>query len=363
MNAVHLIITGGIGGIETLTKEISENSHQNNIFYFLFDGGVIAEQVAENHMVHIAHGSHTNFFGEAKKFTKFCKEQQADVILAHSGAPIIRFLCTYAKSAMKTPKFILYWHSNASIWFCSKSKIKNLLSKSIEKAALKKCDYAVAISESVKQSFVKLLGHEEKIKVVYNGMDTGKFSPAPRPKSNRFEIIYVGRVFPAKGVHLLIKALAFLPGTCNIHLNIVGKYAESYGNKLKASIEENNLQDKVSLCGAQTNVNIWLQKSNLFVHPAIINEGFGITLAEAMACGVPCVAFDEGAMREIIEDGKNGFIAEEQTAQALAIQIERMYTLWQQDNEAYETMCSYAHCSSQKFSIENTVKQLESLYQ
>lgn len=363
MNVVHLIITGGIGGIETLTREISENSHQNNIFYFLFDGGVIAEQVAENHMVHIAHGSHTDFYGEAKKFTKFCKEQKADVILAHSGAPIIRFLCTYAKSVMKTPKFILYWHSNASIWFCSKSKIKNLLSKSIEKAALKKCDYAVAISESVKQSFVKLLGNEEKIKVVYNGMDTNKFTPAPLPKSNIFEIIYVGRVFRAKGVHLLVEALAHLPETSSIHLNIVGKYAEKYGNMLKASIEENNLQEKISLCGAQTNVNTWLQKSNLFVHPAIINEGFGITLAEAMACGVPCVAFDEGAMREIIEDGKNGFIAEEQTAASLAKQMEKIYTLWQQEPQTYEKMCRYAHQSAQKFSIENTVKKLESLYQ
>lgn len=363
MNVVHLMISGGIGGIEVLTKEISGLSEQNNIFYFLFGGGVIADKISESNPVFIADGNHINFVGEAVKFTKFCQENNADVIIAHNGAPIIRFIGAFAKKQIKNIKFLLYWHSNASIWFNYKSKIKNTVEKKIEKFAFQRCDNAVAISESVKNSFIDVLKlNENKIKVVYNGINLDKFSFREKQYSELFNITYVGRVFYQKGVHVLINAISYLPENCKIKLNVIGKYETDYGNQLKEIISQKHLENKVSLCGPQTNVDEWLASANLFVHPAVINEGFGITLAEAMACGIPCIAFDEGAMREIINNGKNGYIVENQTPEDMAKAIEKVYNLWQSNRDEYKEMCAYAHNSAQKFSIENTVAQLESLY-
>lgn len=363
MNVVHLMISGGIGGIEVLTKEISKISKNNNIFYFLFDGGVIADKISESNPVFIADGSHVNFIGEAVKFTKFCKENNADVIIAHNGSPIIRYICIYTKEHIKNIKFLMYWHSNASFRFIYNSGIKNTVEKLLEKLAFKKCDYAVAISESVKKSFMDALNFDEnKIKVVYNGINLDKFSFKKKTYNELFNITYVGRVFYQKGVHVLINAISCLPENCKIKLNVIGKYETDYGNQLKEIISQKHLENKVSLCGPQTNVDEWLASANLFVHPAVINEGFGITLAEAMACGIPCIAFDEGAMREIINNGKNGYIVENQTPEDMAKAIEKVYNLWQNNREKYEEICMYAHNSVQKFSIENTVAQLESLY-
>lgn len=363
MNVVHLMISGGIGGIEVLTKEISKISVHRNIFYFLFDGGVIADEIAESNPVHIANGSHIHFIGEAIKFTKFCKENHADVIIAHNAAPIIRFIGAYAKTHIKNVKFLLYWHGCA-IDFSYRKKIKNIVQTNIEKYAFHSCDTAIAISMAVQKSVIDTYDFQKnKIAVIYNGIDTKKFTVNENKTKNTFNIIFVGRVFYSKGVHLLVKAISYLPKDYNIHLNIVGKYEEKYGSLLNDITDKDKTNDKISLCGPQTNVDEWLAGSNLFVHPAIWQEGFGITLAEAMACGVPCIAFDKGAMRELIEDGKNGYIVENQTPEDLAKAIEKVYNLWQNNSEAYNAMCSYAHESVQKFSIENTVKQLESLYE
>ena len=91
-------------------------------------------------------------------------------------------------------------------------------------------------------------------------------------------------------------------------------------------------------------------------------EGFGLTLVEALACGVPCAAFDEGAMREIITDGKNGFISKKMTAEGLAKAIEKVYLLWKNDYGSYIEMCKYSNISAKRFELRNTLKNLESLY-
>ncbi len=367
MNIVHLQLSGGFGGIAVLTNEISKISEHNNIFYFLFEGGCVADDMAKHSPVHIENGSHGDFLGEAIKFTKFCKENNADVIISHTGAPIVRFIGAFAKTMLgKKVKFLLYWHSNAQN-FSYKNKIKNLFQLFIEKTAFKKCTCAVAISKSVKESFADKFGFDRnKIRVVYNGIDIDRFSFSPCRNREVFNIIYVGRVFYQKGVHLLVKAMACIPEDYNVHLNIVGAAVESgaddYIRRVNGIIEKHALQNRVTLCGEQNNVDEWLAKSSLFVHPAILHEGFGLTLAEAMARGVPCVSFNKGAMPEIIEHGKNGFIAEEETPECLAEYIKKAYSLWRENESEYMKMCAAARETAVKFSVENTKNQLESLY-
>lgn len=75
MNIVHLQLSGGIGGISVLTRDLAGISDHNNIFYFLFEGGVIADDMAKNgSLVHVEDGKHFAFLSEAKKFTAFCKK-------------------------------------------------------------------------------------------------------------------------------------------------------------------------------------------------------------------------------------------------------------------------------------------------
>jgi len=362
MNIVHLQLSGGIGGISVLTRDLAKISENNNIFYFLFEGGVIADDMKKNgSLVHIEDGRHFDFIGEAGKFTKFCKTNNADVIIAHTGSPICRFLGLYAKKHMKNTKFLVYFHSNAFLGGYN-NKLKKLLDDKIEKAAFKSCNYAVAISSSVKNSFIEKYNFSpDKIKVVYNGVDTEKFSPNFSKPADNFAISYVGRVLAFKGIHILVKALALLPYN-DIRVQIIGRAYDDYDKDLISLAAEKGVADRVLLCGAQTNVEQWLQSSQLFVHPTMAEEGFGLTLVEALSCGVPCVAFNEGAMREIIIDGKNGFIADDLSIQGLADAIEKVYLLWKNNYEAYINMCRYSRESAKRFELKNTLNQLEELY-
>lgn len=360
MNIIHLLISGGVGGIETLTKDIANNSSQNNIFYFLFDGGETATQIAKNHTIRIANGSHKRYLKNAKDFVKFCKDNNADVIICHNGSPILRFILGYAKSKLKC-KALLYLHANAND-FRYKSKFKTFFMGFFQKYAFKKCDYAIAISQTVKDSFVNVFNHDpKKIKVVYNGTLLERFYHQ-KSKNENLELIYVGRLVEVKGAHILIKALSKIKNQ-NIHLNILGSpEKQEYADYLKKLIRENNLDSNVNLCGSKPNVEDYLSKADLYVHSAIWDEGFGITVIEALASGVPCVAFNKGALSEIITPSYNGFLVDELSISALAKGIENFYELWESDPVKISELSANALESSKQFSIQNTVEQLERLY-
>ena len=71
---------------------------------------------------------------------------------------------------------------------------------------------------------------------------------------------------------------------------------------------ELGVQDKISFEGKSNRVRDYLYAADVFVHPARCPEGFGITLVEAMATGLPCIAFEKGAIPELITSGREGFL-------------------------------------------------------
>ena len=64
-----------------------------------------------------------------------------------------------------------------------------------------------------------------------------------------------------------------------------------------------------------------MSNADIFIHPAIWEEGFGITIIEAMARGKLCIASKRGAIPEIISDGVNGLLVESANAKQLAEKI------------------------------------------
>lgn len=362
MNIVHLNLSGGIGGIETLIRDIANISHHNNIFYFLFDGGVIAEEIEKSgNIVQYEKDKNLSFRASAKKFLKFCREQKADVIICHTGAPIIRYILSYTKKHYKNAKYLLYLHSNASFNIYP-NKLKEIFNRYLIKNAHKHCDKAVAISQSVKDSFVKLYGfNPDKVEVVYNGINYDKFySERLNETDDKLNIIYVGRIFSAKGIHVLINALNLCENKENMRLTIVGPDNNEYADKMKEKVNTLGLKDIITFTGAKTNIAEILAKNDLFIHPALCDEGFGITLIEAMAGYLPCIAFNKGAMPEIIDDGKNGFLVDTADKEHLAAAIEKAYSLY--GKEEYKTLRLNAHKKAETFRIENVVENLENLY-
>ena len=175
MNIVHLQLSGGIGGISILTRDIAKYSNHNNIFYFLFEGGCVADETAQlGNTVEVRELKGKSFRYCAKEFLNFCKKQNADVIICHTGSPITRYILSYCKKHYKA-KCILYLHSNANSSIYP-NKIKQIINRYLIKKAHRTSDYTVAISQTVKDSFIKIYGFDaNKTKVVYNGIEQNRF--------------------------------------------------------------------------------------------------------------------------------------------------------------------------------------------
>jgi len=87
----------------------------------------------------------------------------------------------------------------------------------------------------------------------------------------------------------------------------------------------------------------WYQFASCFLMPILWEEPFGLVMIEAMACGTPVIAFDKGAVSEIVKDGKTGFVVrtqEEMVEAVTKVGSLNFYTCrkWVEDNFASATM-------------------------
>jgi glycosyltransferase involved in cell wall biosynthesis len=127
-------------------------------------------------------------------------------------------------------------------------------------------------------------------------------------------ILYLGQLYAPKGVHYLLEAIGLIAKEFpNIKLYIVGdpildEYM-GYKEKLVHIVQRYKLTNTVVFTGWRTDALEILSLMDILVHPSL-KEGFGRAVLEAMALGKPVVASKVGGLREIIEDGENGFLVE-----------------------------------------------------
>jgi glycosyltransferase involved in cell wall biosynthesis len=145
------------------------------------------------------------------------------------------------------------------------------------------------------------------------------------PSSDTVDIIFAGRLIKAKGVDTLLQALAYLKtNQFRASLSIVGDGPE------KADLEDQcqrlGIQDAVRFHGRiedDTEVISMMKSAKVFVYPASPEGGWSISIIEANACGLPAVSFRSGPLgdNEVVVDGYNGLLAEQQLADALGAKI------------------------------------------
>ena len=130
---------------------------------------------------------------------------------------------------------------------------------------------------------------------------------------------YTGRLLRGKGLETLIDAFARLASEgAPVHLLIVGSgagQALSVEDRIKAQVSERGLDGRVTLTGRVDNVEDYLRACDVFAFPSVF-EALGLSLIEAAACGLACVASRTGGIVDVVEDGVSGLLFEpENTAQ------------------------------------------------
>lgn len=115
------------------------------------------------------------------------------------------------------------------------------------------------------------------------------------------DLMWVGRVMPGKGLETSIKLAKVLKK--RIHL--FGIFKEEYSKWLQIEkLDSKNIKFDTK----RQELIAHYQSSKLLLFPTLLEESFGLVMIEALACGTPVVAFAKGAVPEVTEDGKTGFI-------------------------------------------------------
>lgn len=155
------------------------------------------------------------------------------------------------------------------------------------------------------------------VATVYNGLDFSRFEPATKPGD---KLVWLGRFCREKGTSEAIKAARLAKSK----LLLAGKidsqkreYLHYYETEVAPHIDGRNVA-YVGEVNDSEKVRLF-RKARAFLAPVMWNEPFGLTVIEAMAMGVPAIAFDRGPMRELIVDGKTGFVVANVRQMAAAV--------------------------------------------
>lgn len=154
--------------------------------------------------------------------------------------------------------------------------------------------------------------------VIHHGVDTTRFHPFTKTQDlwtkaalktslgldpRQRYIGCFGRIRPLKGTDIFVDACVSLltqhPQWSALIVGRITRQNQSYAQKIQQKIAEHNLSHRILFVDESTDIVSYYQCLDLFVAPQRY-EGFGLTPLEAMACGVPVVATDVGAYRELV---------------------------------------------------------------
>ena len=346
---LNILVTGNPGGIERLCLDVARFSEEDNHFYFLWGGGVIADSICNyTKNVVIRHFSYRRIIQEYISLRNYIDRNAIEIILVQAPSPAVLMYLDLLRLSRRNIRICTYIHSDPIDIFTS--DIKRLQFKLFTKHI----DGCIAVSEYVAMETRRMF-KIDNIKVIYNGTDIEKFGKSENSLQNDcVRLIYVGRLIKEKGIDLLIRVLANIDtkytltivgdGPCRIELEKLSKLL--------------GLADKIAFLGTRNDVNDLLQDADLFVHPAVWKEGFGITLIESMAAGVPCLAFARGAVPEIISDDINGFLVNEFTEEAFEKRLSEVMRLLAETPDRFSEIVAAARDRAKDFNIYMYVQTL-----
>ncbi len=192
-------------------------------------------------------------------------------------------------------------------------------------AKMRRARFAAAVTRPLAEQ-IRAVSPLTPAPVIWMGVDCDRFAPAPRPANPVFTVATVARLNHAKGHRFFLQAMALLrDGGTIIHYRIAGDGPERQA--IQAEIARLGLQDQVEMLGPLDEGAILdlLRKADAL---ALTSTGKGeaapVTVMEAMACGLPVICSIIGGTPDMIADGKDGFLVEQEDVAAIADAVARL---------------------------------------
>lgn len=230
------------------------------------------------------------------------------------------------------------------------------------------CDLTIQVSRAGLERYVRIGAvPRHKIRFIPNGVDTNRFRPDPEARGrlreelklgDAFIWLAVGRFEEAKDYPNMLQAFAeVLHVREDVVLLIAGQGSQR--EKAQCLAEKLGIGSKVLFLGVRKDIPDLMNAADAYVMSSAW-EGMPIVLLEAGAVGLPIVATDVGGNREVVVDGKSGFLVPPKDPDALARAMLRLMDL---SPEERRSMGEYGRTHiEESYSLERVVDQWETLY-
>lgn len=297
------------GGAEKYIESVRETMADQCCFHVLVrKKSVFYSKMADEKINNICSISFEikNIIKDLTKVKKYIKKNNIEVIHAHGiNSEVFSVLL---KNFVKNKKiiFVSTVHGIAEMDRMNESILKQKLFSFLQVFALKKFDSIIAVSYSIKDNLIAKKVNSNKIHVIYHFIDSAKIN-RDYVQHDTLKVCSVGRLEKVKNNELAIKAIANVSKKNKIKFDIYG--VGSLKQELIVLINELGMEKIVTLKGYRNNIEEVYYDYDILVQTSFY-ESFGLTVIEAMKCGLPVVCSKVGGMAEIVEQGRTGFLFE-----------------------------------------------------
>lgn len=330
------------GGIVTHVGKLLENTDFEHLILTYEDPGTSDEQK----VMRVRYVNLPVIRGFSFAINAYLKARNEEFDIIHSHYSIPQGLAgALIKKAAKKP-LVLTVHGSDVTGLGSTPIFRPIL-----RWVLRSSDIIIAVSEHLKERLIDLGAAPEKIKVIHNGVD-----PAKRSKGSAKRIVFVGALVKQKGVDLLLNACKLLEeDKREVELYIVGDGPER--KNLERLASKLGLKN-VTFTGYVDDLDTVFTTESTLVLPSR-EEGFGITILEAMARGIPVIASNTGGIPEIISEGVNGLLFEREDVG----QLYRSIVTLLEDESFRKKLIDEGLKTVKKFSWEKMVDEVGTVYE
>ncbi len=197
----------------------------------------------------------------------------------------------------------------------------------ILKETLNRINHFICPSQYLANTLIKSGFSSDKISVIYNGIELSRFDNIRRRNSGDdiLRLGYVGYLNRHKGIEYLLRAFSFLQNNSKIKLNlVVSGYEEEYISFVRTICKDLKIEKKVNFIYRIPNrkINKIYKMLDMLILASVWPENYPVSIAEAMASGIPVVASDIGGIRELVEHGRTGLLSPPKDIGKLAENIE-----------------------------------------
>lgn len=199
------------------------------------------------------------------------------------------------------------------------------------------------VSESLKNDYVQSYKLDEnKVFVCHPAVDGSLDFIAPSQNSQ----FVIGSIVGGglnKGGYLLLSALKKIPQECNIKARVIFPKIKKSGI-FKTAVKLLKLQDKVEILAKQADMDAYYKSIDCYVLPSL-NEAFGLVVTEAAANSKPSLVSSTTGVRELIQDGENGFVfdREKNAVRNLAQKLNEVADIYFNNHEKFTQVAKKAH--------------------